>query len=239
MGSAVKKSFTAFVFILQGKIDFGQLRKELIFIGYECLPMILALTAITSMIITINTAVELNNRGGRELVGSLIAVADLREILPLFIAFAIAARCGTAITAEIATMKVTEQIDALKMMRVDPLQYLMAPKLLAAILLSPFLVAIASFASIFAGVLVAKLAIGLEAVQFLDQAWKEISLKEYFYPLLKTVIFSVYAISMNVTYGLDCRGGAKDVGLATSQATATAMVGIIIIDGFLTPILYT
>lgn len=238
-GAAVAKLLPALAYILRGKIDLGQLRKQLVFIGCECLPMVIALTALASMILTVNISVELNSRGGRELIGALISAADLREILPLFTAFAIAARCGTAITAEIASMKVTEQIDVLKVFKVDPIYYLLSPKLLATFLLGPLLVAIALITSLASGLFVSWISVGLEPVQFLEQAWRELSLKEYFYPLLKTEIFTLYAILTSVSYGLDCQGGAREVGVATTQATAMIMVAIIVLDGILTSILYT
>ncbi len=238
-GSALVKLKQALGFILRGKIDSAQFRRQFVFIGYECLPMVIALTALASMILTVNIAVELNSRGGRELIGALISAADLREILPLFTAFAIAARCGTAITAEIASMKVTEQVDVLRVMKVDPIYYLLSPKLLATFLLGPLLVAIALITSMVSGLVISWASIGLEPIQFLDQAWRELSLKEYFYPLLKTEIFTLYAILISVSYGLDCKGGARDVGIATTEATAMIMVAIIVLDGILTAILYT
>ena len=225
-------------YIYRLQIDKEQLVSKLVFLGYESLPMILVLTAISTMILTLNTSIELNNQGGRELVGSLIAVADLREIVPIFIGFAIAARCGTSLTAEISTMKVTEQIDALRILRVDPVYYLMVPVLVGTVLLAPFLLAIASVTSVFAGMFVAKLAVNIEFSEFLDSAWSVLSLKEYFYPLIKTIIFCVYAMLVNITMGLNCSGGAKEVGMATTRATALVIVGIVVLDGILTPILY-
>ncbi len=238
-GSALVKFLKALSYIFKGQIDASQFRKQFVFIGYECLPMVIALTALASMILTVNISVELNSRGGRELIGALISAADLREILPLFAAFAIAARCGTAITAETASMKVTEQIDVLRVMKVDPVYYLLAPRVLAVFLLGPLIVAIALLTSLFSGLLVAWTSIDLEPIQFLDQAWRELSLKEYFYPLLKTEIFTLYAMVLSVSYGLDCEGGAREVGIATTQSTSMIMVAIIVLDGILTSILYT
>lgn len=237
-GSAVLYFFSALKYIFSFKINIKQLVNNLVFLGYESLAMILILSAIATMILTLNTSIELNNQGGRELVGALIAIANLREIIPIFIAFAIAARCGTAFTAEISTMKVTEQIDVLRVLRIDPVYYLLAPVLLAVFLLSPFLLSITSITSIVAGMLVAKLSIGLECSEFLDSAWATLSLKEYYYPLIKTIIFSIYALTVNITMGLNCSGGAREVGMTTTRATALVIVGIIVIDGILTLILY-
>jgi phospholipid/cholesterol/gamma-HCH transport system permease protein len=238
LGSTVLYFFTALKYIFTFRVNFKQLINNLVFIGYESLAMILILSAIATMILTLNTSIELNNQGGRELVGALIAIANLREIIPIFIAFAISARCGTAFTAEISTMKVTEQIDVLRVLRIDPVYYLLAPVLLAVFLLSPFLLSITSIFSIMAGMLVAKFAISLEYAEFLDSAWATLSLKEYYYPLIKTLIFSIYALTVNISMGLNCKGGAREVGMTTTRATALVIVGIIVIDGILTPILY-
>lgn len=238
LGSAIRNLKQAIAFIAKGKIDWAQVRSQMVFIGYESLPMILILTCLGSMIIALNAASELANRGGREVIGSLVAISNTREILPIFIAFAIGARCGTAITAETATMKVTEQIDALKLMKTDPIYYLLTPRLIAIFFLCPFLVAAASAISLYSGMLVTLINIDLDFSEFLESAWKALTLKEYFYPLFKTWLFTIYAILVNVTIGLGCLGGAKEVGQATNKATALVMIGIIILDGILTPILY-
>lgn len=237
-GLACKNLLEALKLIIKGQIEFDQFKRNLIFIGYECLPIIIALTCVSCMIMTLNTATELNNFGGRELIGPLVSVSNLREILPMFIAFAIAARCGTAMAAEISTMKVTEQIDALKVMNAGPIYFIVAPRLLATICIIPFLLAIASILSTYSGMLIAKLITNLEFEYFLETAWKAISIKEYTYPLIKTEIFSVFSILVNISLGLACRGGAREVGITTTTATAIVMIGIIVLDGILTPLLY-
>lgn len=239
IGFSLQNAIGTFKFILKGQIDTERLRKEMVFLGYECLPMIVALTTIGCMILALNTASELDKHGGRKIAGALIGIANLREILPIFIAFAIGARSGTAITSEISTMKVTEQVDALKVMRVDPVYYLIAPKILAVILLVPLLVAVAALISILAGMLVANISINMEFAQYLSSTWKAITMKEYFYPLIKTEVFTIYSLLINTSMGLACRGGAREVGLTTTRATAWVMIGIIVLDGVLTPILYT
>jgi phospholipid/cholesterol/gamma-HCH transport system permease protein len=238
IGSALYDFLNAFKYILKGHIEWSQFVHRLVFIGYESLPMILILTSIASMILTLNSSLELANRGGREVIGALIAIADMRELVPVFIAFAIVSRCGTALTAEVSTMKVTEQIDVLRVLKIDPLYYLVAPTILAIIVLSPILLSVAAVMSIFAGMMIAKFSVGLEFAEFLDSAWSQMSLKDYFYPLIKTIIFSLFALVTNLSMGLRCSGGAKEVGEVTTRATALIMVGVIIIDGILTPLLY-
>lgn len=238
IGLVYRSAFRALAYIAKFKLESDEFRKQLVFIGYESLPMVVIFSALGTMILTVNTAVELSHHGGRELIGALIAIASSREIIPIFIAFALAARCGTAMVAETATMKVTEQIDALQVLKVDPIYYLLVPKLLASVLLAPFLLAISLITSILAGMFVAKFSIGLEATLFLESAWRIVELKEYFYPLLKLEIFVVFAVMVNIIMGFVCKGGAKEVGAVTTLATSIVIVGIIILDGILTPMLY-
>lgn len=238
LGSAILYLWKSFLYIFTGQIQKEQFISRLVFLGYESILMVIALCGLATMILTYNTGVELTRHGGRELVGALVAMADLREIIPIFIGFALAARCGTALTAEISTMKISEQIDVLKVLKIDPVYFLLSPTLLAVIVLAPLLLAISIITSIFCGMLVAKNAIGIEFAEFMDSAWRYIGLKEYFYPLIKTEIFCLYGLLISITMGLNCEGGAKEVGEATTRATALVIVGIVILDGFLTPLLF-
>lgn len=207
-------------------------------IGYESLPMIIILIAIGTSILTLNTSVELVKQGGRDLIGALIVLANLREIVPIFIAFGIAARCGTAFTAEVSTMKVSDQIDVLKVLKIDPVYYLLVPAIFSVIILAPLLLSISIVVSIFAGMSVAKLSVNLEMTEFLSSAWKVLSMKDYLYPLIKTEIFCIYAVLVNIVMGLMCEGGAREVGMTTTKATAMVVLGIILLDGVLTSLLY-
>jgi len=224
--------------ILRLRIEKTELVRQLVFIAYESLPMILVLTSVSSLIITVNTATELSKYGGRELIGAAITLSNLQEITPIFIAFAITARCGTAITAEIATMKISDQLNALKVMRIDVLYYLLTPKLLAVILLTPFVLSLSALVSMISGMLMANYAIKLEYFEFLDSAWKYASMKEYLYPLIKAEIFNIYTIVTCVSFALVCGDSSKDVGIATSRASTAVLIGVVIINGFLTPIMY-
>lgn len=239
IGLLAKNFYFSLLYLIKFRIQKREFIQQLIFIGYESLPMALVLSSLASMILTLNTALELNNHGGRELVGALTAISNQREILPLFVAFGIAARCGTSMTAEISTMKVTEQIDVLKVLRIDPLYYLLVPRILAVVLLMPFIIAIATLVNFLASMLVAKYSINIEFATFLDSAKKAIDLKEYFFPLIKAEIFGVYAVLMSVSMGLSVSGGAKEVGLTTTLSTAYVIVGIIILNSVITPVLYT
>jgi phospholipid/cholesterol/gamma-HCH transport system permease protein len=224
--------------IFTGRIPIKQTISKASLIGYESLPMIMILIAIGTSILTLNTSIELVKQGGRDLIGALIILANLREIVPIFIAFGIAARCGTAFTAEVSTMKVSDQIDVLKVLKIDPIYYLLVPAVFSVIVLAPLLLSISTIVSVFTGMSVAKFSVNLEMSEFLDSAWKVVSLKDYLYPLIKTEIFCIYVVLVNIVMGLMCEGGAKEVGQTTTKATALVVMGVILLDGILTPLLY-
>ncbi len=238
-GSAAQNLIEAFKYIFKGQIEWQQLRHQMVSMSFDNLPMILALTSLGSMILALNITIELQNWGGRDLLGPLVTNANLRELLPIFIAFAIGARTGTSMTAEISSMVVTEQIDVLRLFKTSPVYFLLVPRLLAGILISPLLLGIAAVVSIYAGMLVTNIVGDLEFNEFLSTAWKYVTMKEYWSPLIKLEIFMVYSVLINVTMGLGTLGGAKEVGEATNKATAIVMIGIIILDGILTPLLYS
>jgi phospholipid/cholesterol/gamma-HCH transport system permease protein len=224
--------------IINNRIPIKETISKAALIGYESLPMIMILIAIGTSILTLNTSVELVKQGGRDLIGALIITANLREIVPIFIAFGIAARCGTSFTAEVSTMKVSDQIDVLKVLKIDPIYYLLVPALFSVIILSPLLLSISAVVSVFTGMSVAKLAVNLEMSEFLESAWKVVTVKDYIYPLIKTEIFCIYAVLVNIVMGLMCEGGAREVGITTTKATAIVVMGVILLDGILTPLLY-
>lgn len=238
IGNIVPALIKSMQMIFQGRIPLKETLSRSSLIAYESLPMILILIIIGTSILTLNTSTELVKQGGRDLIGALIILANSREIVPIFIAFGIAARCGTAFTAEIATMKISDQIDVLKVLKVDPLYYLMVPALLSVIIFAPLLLGISTVVAMFTGMSVAKIAVDLEMSEFIDSAWKVVSLKDYFYPLLKTEIFCIYCVLINISMGLLCEGGAREVGMTTTKATALVVIGVIILDGILTSILY-
>lgn len=238
IGSITPAFFKSMKMIANGRIPLKETISKAALISYESLPMILILVVIGTSILTLNTSIELVKQGGRDLIGPLIVLANLREMVPVFIAFGLAARCGTAFTSEVSVMQVTEQIDVLKVLKIDPIYYLLVPALLSVMIMMPFVLAISSVISVFAGMTVAKLAVNLEMIEFLDSAWKLVEIKDYILPLIKIEIFAIYCILVHIVMGLKCEGGAKEVGMTTTKATAIVIMGLIIMDGILTPLLY-
>ncbi|MBI1858560.1 MAG: ABC transporter permease [Candidatus Melainabacteria bacterium] len=229
------KSYAAFFSLkVQKKITIEQI----IAIGFNTLPIVILMTVFSGMVISLETADWLDKYGARDTVGALVALTAVIELAPIFVSFAIGAQAGTAITAELAHMQITEQISALRLSKVSPITYLVAPRLLAAIYSLPFSIITGAFLAIIGGMFIANVLAGIEYSVYLDSVWRALESKDIFYALIKGFVFANYIIIINTAFGLGTRGGAKDVGKMTSSSTVWIAVGIICLDAILDYFMY-
>ena len=176
--------------------------------------------------------------GAEAYVGGSIAVVMIREIAPGFVALAIGARAGTAISAEIANMQVTSQVDAIKTLKIDPVGYYFAPRILAAAITVPMVVLIAELIGIAGGLLVAKATIGLHHARYMHSVWLWLSTKDIYISLFKGLVFGVLIALVCATQGYETKGGAKDVGESTTKAAVLSTVYMLLADFFINLIFY-
>jgi phospholipid/cholesterol/gamma-HCH transport system permease protein len=221
-----------------GRLDIGQTLVQTAVVGFDSLPMSILICVIAGGVLALQTAERLAQSGAENYVGGLVALAIVRELGPIFTCLAVGARAGTAIAAEIANMQVTEQIDALRSMRIDPLRYLMAPRLLACIISLPMLTIVGEIAAILGGMFVARNVVNLHYSKYLDSVWLFVKLSDIRVSLIKAVIFGLILATISCAVGLNARGGARDVGLSTTKAVVWISTTIIITDFFLTWIFF-
>lgn len=224
----------SFAFVVRGDIDVPKLLAQMAAIGFDSLIMSVLICAIAGSVLALQSAQRFAQSGATAYVGGLVAIAVVREIAPIFTCLAVGARAGTAIAAEIANMKVTEQVDALRILRISPLRYLMVPRLLACLLVLPMLTLVGSVVSIISGMIVAQVVSGLHYSKFLESVWLSLKLSDIRISLFKAMIFGIILAAISCTIGLNTRGGAKDVGLATTRAVIWISITIIIADFLLT-----
>ena len=224
--------------ILNFKVSRKQLAEQIIAVGFNTLPMVILMTIFSGMVISLETADWLSNYGGREAVGALVTITSVIELSPVFVSFAIGAQAGTAITAELAHMQISEQVSALRLSKVSPVNYLVAPRLLAIIYTLPLSIIIGAFFSIIGGMVIANLLTNIEYSVFIDSAWRALKIKDITYTLIKGFIFANYIIIINTAFGLGTRGGAKDVGHMTSLSTIWMAIGIVCLDTLLDYFMY-
>jgi len=216
------------------EVDWRKAMTQIAMVGFDSLGMSILICTIAGSVLALQTATRFAQSGALSYVGGLVSLAVVREIGPIFTCLAVGARSGTAIAAEIANMKVNEQIDALRTLKISPVRYLMLPRLIGCILSLPMLTMIGMVSAIIGGMAVSQTVTGLHFTQFLDSCWLSLKPYDIRVGLFKSVIFGITLAAISCTIGLNTRGGAKDVGLATIRAVVWTSISIIILDFLLT-----
>lgn len=219
-------------YILKGDWDKKELIEQCSRFGVSSLPITLSIVGMTSVIVASQVALEMVKQGGSGFVGLLMTMLIVREVGVIMSGFAIIYMIGSSLASEIATMRVTEQIDAIEVLKVNPLKYLFVPRVLSGLIMMPPVVAIASAVGVFAGAVTSNLAAGLTYRAFFDSAWLGIYMKDLGVCLLKAATFGAVIAHISCSCGYEAKGGAKGVGEATTKAVVWSFVAIVILDMF-------
>jgi len=230
LGKTVENFITSVRYNISGKMRFRHVLQQASEISYDSLPIALIISIIAAAVITIQVSKQFLMSGADTYIGGTLAVVIIREIAPAFVALSIGARAGTAISAEIANMQVTEQVDAIKTLKVDPVGYYFAPRLVAAGLTVPMVTVIAELAGILGGMVVAYLTIGLHPNRYITSVWLWLKTSDFYISIFKAFCFGVIIANVCATQGYETRGGAKDVGISTTQAAIKSTIYLLIAD---------
>ena len=206
--------------------------------GVRSLPIVGMICFLIGVIIALQASYTLEQFGANRYIADLVAVSALRELAPLMTAILIAGRCGSAITAEIGTMKVNEELDALQVMGVNPVKYLVAPKFLAMVIAVPAVTAIAMFIMIMGGWASSVFVVGVEPVVYVSQTVGAIVEKDLLTGMVKSIFFGVAICWVGVYRGFQVEGGAEGVGKKTTASVVTSIFIIIIVDLVFTVLFY-
>lgn len=225
-------------FILRGKINIRLTFQQMAHIGVNSLPIVLLTTGFTGMVIALQTTHELNRFGGGKFVGGMVAVAMARELAPVLCGVVVAGRAGAAIAAELGSMKVTEQIDALRVMAVNPIRYLVVPRFLACVFMLPVLTVFANTIGILGGYLIAVYLGGVNPVDFYNSATTFLKLSEVIKGLIKSSVFGMIICQVGCHQGISTEGGAVGVGKATTNSVVLSIIFIFICNYFLSSIMF-
>ncbi len=234
MGTLFLNVWDSLQYIVKLQIDWNKTFYQTAAIGFDSLGMSTLICLICGSVLALQTADKFAQTGADAYVGGLVALAVVREIGPIFACLAVGARAGTAIAAEIANMQVTEQIDALRIMRMSPIRYLMVPRLLACVISLPLITIIGEIVAILGGMVIAQAVSRLHYHKYLESVWLYLKPYDIRVSLIKAAIFGLILAAISCTIGLNTRGGAKDVGLSTTRAVVWISIAIIIADFFLT-----
>jgi len=215
-----------------------QVFQQMSHLGVDSLPIVLLTILFTGMVMTLQSANEFIKYGAQSSVGGVVAIAIGRELAPVLTGVVLAGRVGAAITAEIGSMKVTEQIDALRVMAVNPVAYLVVPRILACIVMTPVLVVFADVIGTIGGYLVATLYSGIGSFTYLHSIKVFAVVNDVTGGLVKAVVFGVIIALIGCYKGLTTDPGAEGVGRATTSSVVTSIILIFISNYFLSLILF-
>ncbi len=207
-------------------------------IGYFSLPVV-ALTAVfTGMVLALQSSTGLSRFSADSAVASLVVLSVTRELGPVLAGLMVAGRVGAAIAAEIGTMRVTDQIDALSTLSTNPMKYLVAPRLLAGLIALPLLVVVADILGVLGGFIIATVKLGFNSELYLANTLNFIQTDDVVSGLAKAAVFGVLITLMGCYQGYNSKGGAQGVGAATTSAVVAASVLILAFDYVLTELFF-
>lgn len=198
--------------------------------GVSSLPITLSIVGMTSIIVSMQVAGEMVKHGGGNFVGMLMAILIVREESAIMAGFAIISMIGSSLASEIATMKVTEQIDAIRVLKVNPVQYLFTPRVISGILMMPLVVILAAVVGILGGAVAANVTSELSYKAYFDSVWFGLNMHDINVCLLKSLCFGFAIALISCTCGMGASDGAKGVGIATTKAVVWSFVSIVLID---------
>ncbi len=206
-------------------------------VGVNALPIVALLSFLVGVIMTFQSAVALRQFGAEIFVANMIGLSVLREMGPLMTAIILAGRSGSAFAAEIGTMKVREEIDALKTMGLEPVRFLVVPRVLAALVMTPVLTVFADLLGVMGGSAV-MLSLGFPLITFFNQLQLAVSYGSLVGGLVKAFAFGILIAAIGCLRGLQTQTGASAVGLSTTHAVVSGIILIVITDGIFTVIYY-
>ena len=216
-----------------------QLLQQMMRIGYFSLPVVGLTAFFTGGVLALQIYVGSSRFNAENLVSSIVALGITRELGPVLAGLMVAGRVSAAIAAEIGTMRVTEQIDALTTLSTNPYRYLVAPRILAAIITLPILVAIADTIGIMGGYVVGTRSLGFNAVAYLKNTVDFLQFHDVASGLVKSAVFGFIIALMGCYHGFHSRGGAQGVGRATTNAVVSASILILAANYVMTSLLFT
>lgn len=221
-----------------GRLRVNKTVEQVILTGNNSLALVAMISVLIGMILALQSAYQLRQMGVTNLVANLVAVSMTRELAPLITAILVAGRVGSAITAEIGTMKISQEIDALKVMGIDPMTLVVVPRLLGLLIAVPALTIFSSLLGILGGSVVGVFVLGLGARGYLSDSLGALVQQDLWGSVVKALVFGFLIGVVACQQGLDTEGGADEVGRSTTRSVVRAIVLVIVADLFVTAFLY-
>lgn len=226
--------------IARGKIDWREVLHHLNTAGIGSLPIVALSASFIGMAISVQLAREIVSRYGADyLVGGFIALTMIRELAPVFVCVVIAGNIGAAMTAEIGTMKVTDQIDAMKVFRIDPLDYLVVPRIVSTLIAGLVLTSFGAALALISGQLFSEFMVGVPPAVFWDSVRFTTTMTDVNNMLIKALVFSIAIAIIASSNGLKTQGTSEAVGNSTTRTVVWSLLAIFILNYIVTSIFFT
>ncbi len=218
--------------------DMREVVRQMALLGADSLPIVLMTILCTGMVFSVQTAKEFVRLGAASSVGGIVAIAMARELVPVLVGVVVAGRIGAAIAAELGTMKVTEQIDALRVMAANPVSYLVVPRVIALVLMMPILVIFANLIGNIGGWVVAHYYADISTFTYQNSIKMLAEFYDVFGGMIKSCFFGAIIALVGCYKGLNAPNGAEGVGLATTASVVLSIILIFIFNYFLSIVIY-
>jgi len=237
IGSFVLLTGKTLAWLIRPPYRVGQLLVALEFIGVESIFIVALTGTFSGMVLALQTVNSLRQFGAEGVVGSVVAISMTREISPVFSSLMVTARAGSAMAAELGNMRVTEQIDAIVTMGVSPVQYLLAPRLVASLIMVPLLCILYTCVGMTGAWVVAVNGLNVDPGIFLANVEKYMLPKDFWMGEIKALVFGFLVCAISCNQGFNAHGGARGVGIATTKAVVQSAVAILITNYIITSLM--
>ena len=212
--------------------------EQMMKIGVDSLPIATLTNFFIGVVIAFQSAYQMKRVSAEIYIPSLVAISICREIGPVITGLVVAGRIGASIAAEIGSMKVTEQVDALQSLAANPVKYLVVPRFIALVTMLPILTIYADMIGMLGGYVVGVYKLGLASTMYVKMTFEPLAIKDVMTGLVKTIFFAILISVISCYQGLRVEGGAEGVGLATTRAVVLSFIFIIVFDALFTVIFY-
>jgi phospholipid/cholesterol/gamma-HCH transport system permease protein len=235
-GSTILLLFRSIGYLPTLPKQFGRFVEQCYLIGYTTLPIVAILSFFIGAVLALQAGDSMQNFGAKQFIGTLVGFTMAKELGPVMVAILLAGRVGSAIAAELASMKVYQEVDALITMNIPPARILVMPRLVAALVMVPVLAIIADLVGWFGGAIIAKYTsfIAIDPPAYFAALRRFMEFSDVLNGLIKAEIFGFFVVLVCCNIGLNTRGGPREIGAAVTKAVVTSLILILVLDYFVT-----
>lgn len=227
-----------FSWMVRPPFEVSEWLRQMVRLGVDSIPVVILTSMFTGMVLALQTFNGFQRVHAENFVGSVVALSMLRELGPVLVGLMVTGRVGSAMAAEIGTMRVTEQIDALEALATDPVHYLFVPRVIAGVTMLPLLVLMGNAIGVWGGHVIAVNLLGANPIIYEQNTYQFLEMNDLWSGLIKAAVFGLILTLTGCTKGFYTRGGAEGVGRSTTEAVVMASIVILISDFFLTKMLF-